>query len=206
MFSWCFTSKNAEIQLQNLKALGELRVAYYSKCRWFQTGFTFRFIFILFFFVHFITVTHKSAIRCQQPAALHHVSTYESPDAFVCRDVWELQNLPHPPVILWLNEDWYRLLKKVETINNYLLFYGFFMSFFRTHFFFINETFFFKVISTFLVACYATLHPALSVGPSIGPSVTLYFLGVNGGFGLIAPAQMFHWPQLWPLPTRTRLG
>ena len=29
VFSWCFTSKNAEIQLQNLKALGELRVAYY---------------------------------------------------------------------------------------------------------------------------------------------------------------------------------
>ena len=38
------------------------------------------------------------------------------------------------------------------------------------------------------------------VGPSVGPSVhrsirrsvTLYFFGVNGGFGLTAPAQMFH--------------
>ena len=40
----------------------------------------------------------------------------------------------------------------------------------------------------------------LFVGPSVGPlvrrsihpSVTLYFSGVNEGFGLIAPAQMFH--------------
>ena len=51
-------------------------------------------------------------------------------------------------------------------------------------------------ISEFLAACYAILHPALSVRPlvrqSVCPSVTLYFFGVNGGFGLIAPAQMFH--------------
>ena len=53
---------------------------------------------------------------------------------------------------------------------------------------------------TFLVACYATLHPALSVcplvrwsvGPSVHLSVTLYFFGVNGGFALIALTQMFH--------------
>ena len=49
-------------------------------------------------------------------------------------------------------------------------------------------------IDLFLVACYATLHPALSVRPSVGPSVrpsvTLYFFGVNGVFGLTAPAQM----------------
>ena len=71
-----------------------------------------------------------------------------------------------------------------------------------------------SLIIGFLVACYATLQPALSVrpsvrrsvGPSIRRSVTLYLFGVNGGFGLIAPAQKFHWPQLWPLPTRTRLG
>ena len=69
----------------------------------------------------------------------------------------------------------------------------------------------------FLVACYVTLHPALSVrwsiGPlvrwSVGPSVrrsvrhTLLFFAV---FGLTAPAQIMKWPQLWPLPTRTWLG
>ena len=31
-----------------------------------------------------------------------------------------------------------------------------------------------------------------SVRCSVGPSVTLYFFGVNGGFGLNAPARMFH--------------
>ena len=37
---------------------------------------------------------------------------------------------------------------------------------------------FLKFVSLwFLVACYATLHPALSVCQSVGPSVTLYFLG-----------------------------
>ena len=43
---------------------------------------------------------------------------------------------------------------------------------------------------SFLVACYATLHPALSVRPSVGPSVTLYFFWVFGIFGFTAPAQM----------------
>ena len=50
----------------------------------------------------------------------------------------------------------------------------------------------------FLVACYATLHPALSVrrsvcpsvGPSVRPSVTLYFFWVFAVFGLTAPAQI----------------
>ena len=66
----------------------------------------------------------------------------------------------------------------------------------------------------FLVACYATLHPALSVRPSVRPSVdlsvrrsvTLYFFGDYGVFGYTTPAQILHWPQIWPLPTRTRLG
>ena len=40
------------------------------------------------------------------------------------------------------------------------------------HHFAIN--FFLKIISkSFLVACYATLHPAVSVRRSVGPSVTL---------------------------------
>ena len=52
-----------------------------------------------------------------------------------------------------------------------------------------------NLVSEFLVACYATLHPALSVrrslGPSVGPSVTLYFFGFFFAvFGLTAPAQM----------------
>ena len=46
----------------------------------------------------------------------------------------------------------------------------------------------------FLVACYATLHPALSVRRSVRrsvrPSVTLYFFWVFAVFGLTAPAQM----------------
>ena len=48
--------------------------------------------------------------------------------------------------------------------------------------------------------CFVGPSVGPSLGPSIGPSVcrsvrqsiTLYFFGVNGGFGLIAPAQMFH--------------
>ena len=58
----------------------------------------------------------------------------------------------------------------------------------------------------FLVACYATLHPAFSVRSSVRRYVTLYFFGIYGVFGSTAPAQMLHWPQIWPLPTRTRLG
>ena len=42
----------------------------------------------------------------------------------------------------------------------------------------------------FLVACYATLQPALSVHLSVGPSVTLYFFQLFAVFGLTAPAQM----------------
>ena len=65
--------------------------------------------------------------------------------------------------------------------------------------------------SFFLVACYATLHPALKVRPSIGqlvrPSVhhTLLFL-VFAVFGLTAPAQIIKWPQIQPLPTSMGLG
>ena len=67
----------------------------------------------------------------------------------------------------------------------------------------------------FLVLCYATLHPALSVrrsiGPSVGPSVcpsvhhTLLFLGF-WDFWLHCPCQMIWWPQLRLLPNRRRLG
>ena len=42
----------------------------------------------------------------------------------------------------------------------------------------------------FLVACYATLQPALSVRPLVRPSVTLYFLAVFAVFSLTAPAKM----------------
>ena len=48
----------------------------------------------------------------------------------------------------------------------------------------------FKLFMDFLVARYATLHPALSVRPSVRRSVTLYFFGVFGIFGFTAPAQM----------------
>ena len=48
--------------------------------------------------------------------------------------------------------------------------------------------------------------------PSARPSVrpfsichTLLFF-VFAVFGLTAPAQIIKWPQIWPLPTRTRLG
>ena len=61
----------------------------------------------------------------------------------------------------------------------------------------------------FLVTCYATLHPALSVRWSIGSSVTLYFFCFFvffAVFDLTAPAQVIKWPQIWPPPTRTRLG
>ena len=44
-----------------------------------------------------------------------------------------------------------------------------------------------------------------SIRRSVRPSVTLYFFWVFGVFGLTAPAQMMEWPQIWPLPTRTRL-
>ena len=58
----------------------------------------------------------------------------------------------------------------------------------------------------FLVVCYATLQPLCwSVGPSVGQSHFTFFCGF-AVFGLTAPAQMIWWPQLQPLPTRTRLG
>ena len=59
-----------------------------------------------------------------------------------------------------------------------------------------------NVVEIFLVACCATLHPALSVGRS----VTLYFFYVFVFFDHTAPFQILWWPQIWPLPTRTRLG
>ena len=46
----------------------------------------------------------------------------------------------------------------------------------------------------FLVACYATLHPALSVGRSVGRLVgrsPFYFFGIYKLFGLTAPSQIF---------------
>ena len=73
-----------------------------------------------------------------------------------------------------------------------------------------------KIFKPFFQSCATRLYTPLcrsvrqSVGPSVRlsvrPSVTLYFFGVYGVFGYTAPAQMLHWPQIWPLPTRTRLG
>ena len=53
-----------------------------------------------------------------------------------------------------------------------------------------NTPIFSHVLCDFLVACYTTLHPALSVGPSVRRSVTLYFFLGFAGFGLTASAQM----------------
>ena len=57
----------------------------------------------------------------------------------------------------------------------------------------------------FLVACYASLHPALSVLPLVRPSHFTFFL-VFAVFGLTAPALVIKWSQIRPLPTRTQLG
>ena len=57
----------------------------------------------------------------------------------------------------------------------------------------------------FFSRVHATLQPALSVGRLVGPSVTLDFYLWFYYFDLPAPAQMVWWPQIWPLPTRTRL-
>ena len=40
---------------------------------------------------------------------------------------------------------------------------------------------------------------------SVGWSVTLYFFYVFLFFDHTAPAQILWWPQIWPLPTNTRL-
>ena len=68
---------------------------------------------------------------------------------------------------------------------------------------------FLSVIVIFFSRVHATLQPALSVGRSVGwlvgRSVTLYFFLWFYFFDLTAPAQMVWWPQIWPLPTRTRL-
>ena len=63
----------------------------------------------------------------------------------------------------------------------------------------------------FLVACYATLHPALSVcllsiHPSVRQSIRHTTFSSFAVFGLAAPAQMIKWPKILPLPTRTRPG
>ena len=65
----------------------------------------------------------------------------------------------------------------------------------------------------FLVACYATLHPAMSVDRSVGWSVgrlvgrsSFYFFGVFELFKLTSPAQMPWWALSLLLPTCTRLG
>ena len=66
----------------------------------------------------------------------------------------------------------------------------------------------------FLVVCtrlYTQLCPSVgqlvswSVGRLVGRS-PFYFFWVFAVFGLTAPAQMMEWPQIWPLPTHTRLG
>ena len=44
-----------------------------------------------------------------------------------------------------------------------------------------------------------------SVRRSVRPSHFTFFL-VFAVIGLTAPGQMMQWPQIWPLPTRTRLG
>ena len=59
------------------------------------------------------------------------------------------------------------------------------------HFFSFSSIFF--IFAFFLVACYATLHPALSVRRSVGWSVgrsPFYFFGVFELFEHTAPAQM----------------
>ena len=53
-----------------------------------------------------------------------------------------------------------------------------------------GTNFLFSFFTCFLVACYANLHPALSVRPSIAPSVTLDFFGGFAVLCLTAPAQM----------------
>ena len=65
----------------------------------------------------------------------------------------------------------------------------------------------------FLVAYYATLHPALLVGRSVGWLVSqsvgrspLYSFGVFELFEHMAPAQMPWGPPALLLPTHTRLG
>ena len=65
----------------------------------------------------------------------------------------------------------------------------------RTRFFWDVMTLF--PFEVFLVACYATLHPALSVGRSVGQSVggwsvgpSPFFFGVFKLFGLTAPSQV----------------
>ena len=57
-----------------------------------------------------------------------------------------------------------------------------------------------------LAACYATLHPALSIHLSVRLSITLYFFGGFAVFGLTAPAQMIKCPQIRSLPIRAQLG
>ena len=68
----------------------------------------------------------------------------------------------------------------------------------------------YKINWDFLVACTRLYNPlCLSVGRSVGRSVgqlvTFYFSLWFYFFDLTAPAQMVCWPQIWPLPTRTRL-
>ena len=61
--------------------------------------------------------------------------------------------------------------------------------------------------SYFLDACYATLHPALSVGQSVGQLVgRSHFFLCFLFFDHTTSARMLWWPQIWPLPTRTQLG
>ena len=56
----------------------------------------------------------------------------------------------------------------------------------------------------FLVACYATIHPALSVRASVRH--TLLFLALMGFLALLLLAKCSTDLKLLPLPTRTQLG
>jgi len=58
----------------------------------------------------------------------------------------------------------------------------------------------------FLVACYATLHPALTVRLSVRPSNNPSHFSFFAVYSLTASALLIKWPQIVALPTRTRLG
>ena len=69
------------------------------------------------------------------------------------------------------------------------------------------DCFLFLFVGFIFSRVHVTLHTALSVGRLVGRSVGLShftFLWFSI-LDLTAPAQMVQWPQIWPLPTRTRL-
>ena len=68
-----------------------------------------------------------------------------------------------------------------------------------------------KTLKNIFSRVHATLQPALSVRPSVGPSIgppilhALLFGFFFAVFNLTAAAQMMMQPQIWTLPTCTRL-